>query len=98
MQREQRSKHDPLRKKRGQPSLALAVVPDRSLATLGAYVDFPKKLYHKRVRIPAGSVGIIVRDSNFICKPGEVAVKIIGQKFAYLNVPLQALAVRRGLR
>lgn len=61
-------------------------------------MDFPKKFYHRRVRIPAGSVGIIVRDSEFLCKPGEVAVKVPGLKAKYYNIPLKALEIRRGLR
>jgi hypothetical protein len=78
--------------------LALAVVPDRSLATLGAYVSFPKKYYHRKARIPSGSVGIIVRDVQSICKTGEVAVKIPGWLTPYFNVPMKALEIRRGTR
>jgi hypothetical protein len=74
------------------------VVPDRSLATLGSYVDFPWRFYHKKARIPAGSVGIIVRDTRSLCKTGEVAVRVSGWLSPYFNVPLKDLVVRRGTR
>ena len=89
-------KHDPTRRKK--LPLALAVVPDRKLGTLGAYVVFAEKFRVKGVTILPGNKGLIVADKKFLCKPDEVAVKVpwlIVQGMPYLCVPLKVLEVQR---
>lgn len=84
-----------------QPDIPFSVasVPDRSLSLVGAYVVFRKKYaFRDDVFARKGDMGIIVRDPDGKCKPGQIPVKIKGDPKPYYAVPRRLIVVQRASR